>query len=659
MHRSSQGLIPQRDTTQRHTHGPRSAIRAMILGCALAALWGCAKVEPASPPPVQTVPITASLVDDTVVFGGSMLLEVDGAGVLVPADAVVKFSGQVGDRRVDAEVGALFTESDKGLELEVIWADFAQTFQIGGPVDFSGSMLVTVTDLGGRLRGQGVLSDVTVRFREALSPSITVPETLEIFCNDLRSFGAQGILRSGEGATNLSLSGRFTPDDGGPVVDVAEVVPVSVGASRQEAVVLWSTALGIKPGVFEGRVQLVNSHSNGIQLESSPKSVTIALLPTEIDGLDPPAGSRGQIVSVLGRGFISNDAAQGQSMFFRLDGAFQTFNGEVQDLSGENALQIAPESVPGHTEASVVLRSETANVGGRVQLVGLTAVPGVFQGTVTPILIDGLTTVAGRPWQGEITIAPTRQHVFVRFLPSFSEALDNFGLRNVEPEIRTRIFDVLRRDYSGVNIEFSDVPPSEFVEYSVIEAGGADPNGAGLFGLDNTAGKDTGNVRLNDIIGGENADSGQLGFYVYGGVFIESFRTFSPSLDPNSAIASPAFDEVMSPFMADLGGQGVVASEWPDGPRRELIADAVHVMGSLIGNTITHEIGHSLGMSFFDEDLVLEDSGRFHNDFDEPGAIMDAGAARPFEERAELEGTPAPFFTRRNRAYLETILPVP
>ena len=39
-----------------------------------------------------------------------MLLEVEGAGVLVPAGAVVKFSGQVGERRVDAELGAQFTE---------------------------------------------------------------------------------------------------------------------------------------------------------------------------------------------------------------------------------------------------------------------------------------------------------------------------------------------------------------------------------------------------------------------------------------------------------------------------------------------------------------------------------------------------------------------
>ena len=100
------------------------------------------------------------------------------------------------------------------------------------------------------------------------------------------------------------------------------------------------------------------------------------------------------------------------------------------------------------------------------------------------------------------------------------------------------------------------------------------------------------------------------------------------------------------------------AAELIETGRQEQIDHAVHVMGSLIGNTITHEIGHSLGMSFFQEDLFTN-TMRFHNDFDEEGAIMDGGQNRPFEERAEIDGAATPYFNPRNAMYLQTILPLP
>ena len=84
----------------------------------------------------------------------------------------------------------------------------------------------------------------------------------------------------------------------------------------------------------------------------------------------------------------------------------------------------------------------------------------------------------------------------------------------------------------------------------------------------------------------------------------------------------------------------------------------MRAMGSLIANTISHEIGHSLGLSFFEEDLET-DSQQFHNEFDTPNAMMDAGRARPFEERAEIQGQGPAVFNQRNRAYLEEILPLP
>ena len=49
-----------------------------------------------------------------------------------------------------------------------------------------------------------------------------------------------------------------------------------------------------------------------------------------------------------------------------------------------------------------------------------------------------------------------------------------------------------------------------------------DPNGLGLFGYDNTPGKDDGNTRLYDKLGGLNAQTQQDGYPGYGGVFLES-----------------------------------------------------------------------------------------------------------------------------------------
>lgn len=276
---------------------------------------------------------------------------------------------------------------------------------------------------------------------------------------------------------------------------------------------------------------------------------------------------------------------------------------------------------------------------------------------MTPILVDSVSTVVGQAWRGQFVIQPTRQVVYVKFLPGFSEALGDFGLANVEREIRARIFAVLERDYDGINIEFVDARPAGFAEYAIIEVGGVDPNGADLLGLDNTAGKDTGNLRLDDVIGGENADSGELGYFVYGGVFVHSFRLFSPSLSGENELASPLFDQVFAPFMGELGGERVAATEWPDGPRRDLVAEAVRVMANLIGNTISHEIGHSLGLAFFVEDLEGP-TEMFHNDGDLPNAIMDTGVDRPFSERAELGGEGPQRFTEENRAYLLLILPL-
>jgi hypothetical protein len=255
-------------------------------------------------------------------------------------------------------------------------------------------------------------------------------------------------------------------------------------------------------------------------------------------------------------------------------------------------------------------------------------------------------------------VGAQKQVVYMKYLPGFTDALRDFGLRNVESHIRDRILEVVNRDYKtdqpdGINIEWRTSRPTDFLEYSVIEIGGEDPNNVGLIGLDNTmsqGGKDIDNLYFDDVVGGLNADAREEGHYAFGGVFVSSYLAFSPKAPEPMGIASPTFDEVFGPFMPAQGGTPVEAGEYPGGGRADEIGAAIHAMGSMIGNTISHEIGHTLGLAAGPKDL-------FHNLVPADNQIMDAGFHRDFEERAEQKGRGPARFTDENWDYLKRILP--
>ena len=73
------------------------------------------------------------------------------------------------------------------------------------------------------------------------------------------------------------------------------------------------------------------------------------------------------------------------------------------------------------------------------------------------------------------------------------------------------------------------------------------------------------------------------------------------------------------------------------------------VLGSTVGTTLSHEIGHSLG-------LANPFGEGFHNNSDEPNRMMDNGGDRPFGERAELGEGPGDFCVTEYD-YLREILP--
>jgi hypothetical protein len=76
----------------------------------------------------------------------------------------------------------------------------------------------------------------------------------------------------------------------------------------------------------------------------------------------------------------------------------------------------------------------------------------------------------------------------------------------------------------------------------------------------------------------------------------------------------------------------------------------VWALGSLIGTTLSHEMGHSFG-------LANPFGEGFHNVLDEPNRLMDAGGDRPFAERAELFGEGPAKFCDSEYDYLREILP--
>jgi hypothetical protein len=362
--------------------------------------------------------------------------------------------------------------------------------------------------------------------------------------------------------------------------------------------------------------------------------------------VSPNNPSLGGIVAITGAGFIGG--AADQTLTLRLDGTATPHDGIPVAVTGL-------ELVPAYVEYTLVPERQ----GEVLVAADFDFSWGSYSGTATPVLRSGAERVDGLPTTLELSIGPTRQVVFISFLAGFSETLRTFGLRAVEMDVRARVLDKFRRTYAGVNVEVRDAPPGDYYVggYAVVEIGGPDPNGRGLFGYDNTPGKDVGNLRLHDRIGGANAEVQEDGYPGYGGIFVESFLCWS-SHRPSGMICpdgvnDPEFDRIFDP----LRSREVVAGEYPSGPdptRTTQIDTAVRALGSLAGDTAAHEFGHSLGLG-----LPYGPPDQVHNEPPAEGCLMDAGAYRPFAERAELPGTIPGTWCNDEGGYLQTILPQP
>jgi hypothetical protein len=535
---------------------------------------------------------------------------------------------------------------------------------LGGQGEFEGTCRVQVDYSNGT--GQSAEVPIDWQLRQTLQPLLNdflpVDALGTVYLGSEVEALGEGFLMgergsdgsvSGEGLTEFRFSGSFDPDDGSArVISTACALSETSAMRDRDSGPLPAECLGIEPGVFSGDVTVVNIHPDDVEvIGNTLGGMTMQLGPTALTRISPTSASRGQVIELSGRGFASGSA----TTVVLIDGTFTDIDNQVTDYSGDNALSIVPEVISGDL-MHYILRVVSDGKGG---ITGLGARAGVLRGLATPVVFWDTVQQTGVPLPSDVefTVLSQLQVVYLKYLPGFTDALREFGLRNVEPQIKARILEVVQRDYQGINVEFRETRPADFIEYGVVEIGGQDPNGRDLIGLDNTMTengvKDMGNIYFNDVVGGWNAESAESGHLAYGGVFVASYLAFSPKSQNAMPIADPLFDEVFEDFMPSRGGKQVEANEYPDGPRSEQIARAIHALGSMIGNTLTHEWGHTLGLAY-----GWGPADIYHNIEPAENQIMDAGRYRPFAERAELNGQGPAVWSAENRAYLEEILPV-
>lgn len=584
-------------------------------------------------------------------------LTIRGAGFAPPevADVIVVLRGDVGDRHVEIAVRPQRDSSEQiAITLVGEVADAMLGSQPGalppGSV-FIGDLLVQRTPVGeAPYKEVGV--KVELPLSGALQPQLVSLTPSELHPGETIRLAGDGFLHPSEGISLVTFEGHFTTIAPVTELDVAGLyLPAAPPDPLRRDVLeveLTPDVFGVLPGTFDGTVRVENSALDGAVTASADLSIDgTKLAAPRIDEVRPTAAARGQLVEFHGLGLLPADGLLQAGVLVVLDGLFTPHRGPAQQWSGVHAQALFPDEQVDHTVAGVVLRV-TRDLDG--QPVGIAKTPGVFEGTVAPLVFSGADSVSGEALPLTFEILSPRQWVYLKFLPAFDDALEAFGLLAERDAVIARILQVNRRDYEGVNVFFATEPPDDFVEYSIVEVGGEDPNGSSLLGLDNTAGKDVGNVRFDDVIGGFNAETRARGFAAYGGIFAAELLNLSPTL-ADSALASSRFDDIFAATVPSLGGVSAAAGESEgDDARGQAIRTAAHTLGNLVGNTITHEVGHTLGLSAL--------QGQFHNVGDEGPYIMDSGIHRSFEERAELDGYGPGVFSPFNRDYLADILPV-
>lgn len=589
-------------------------------------------------------------------------------GTIIPGTKIVVN----GESFVDEQWGSAVLHLSGG-SIDVSWpakfvdfgtlnvaVDASKIDEVGGDSDFHGTAVVEITATSD---GKTYTTDpltLDLSFKKMLTPNVTGILDGVHFVNDPIEVDGDGFLLGGdEGQSVARITGCFQPDAGGGCAPIAQVdVPMLPLQALSRTKAQWAflpKIAGIQPGTFTGQVTVVNQQAGGGEVMAQAIDVNYTMVTSQVFSVDPPAASLGQYVFVHGGGFVGGEPTALTEL--ELVGTF--------NKTGGNPAQVSMHLIPDFVEGPLVryVLNTDDELGHALDLRTDT---GHFTGTMTPIIHYGSDTARGTGMQVTFDIAPVKQVVYLNFEPAYVEELRDFGLRAVDKQIRDRILAVCNRSYKGINIEFRTEPVTDFALFENVDLVGVDPNDMGLFGYDNSPGKDNGNERLYDQLGGVNAVTQQDGYPGYGGVFVRSLMAFSnhPGQFAQAAPGADAnFDKTFDPFRADVGGNPITSADLatpppvladgtgcPAGDRQTRISCAIFVMGNLIGGTLAHEIGHSLG-------LANPYADGFHDAGDEPNRLMDAGGDRPFLERAELLGQGPGVFCDDEYSYLRQIMP--
>lgn len=493
--------------------------------------------------------------------------------------------------------------------------------------------------------GLTIASDLPLALDEGLSGAV--------HRNDVLVLDGDGFVGGEEGDLVLHVEGDFARD-GGATSAIDARLPVSLVelADRTRGVVVLSTDLGgVFPGELTGTARLERTLAGGASAMTDTQSISLTFQRPELYAFDGAMASVGRLVTVRGAGFLGGADRPSETTLLRISGMFTPQGGSARPLDGE----LVPRFVSGG-EVRVVIETQVQEGTVIARLFG--SQRGTFEGTATPITISGRDEVAGTSAPLRLVLGPPVQVVYLRFLPGYYDSLARFGLASAEDEIAEGIVRRMEEIYEGVNVDVRLEEPGDFDESAttVIEIGGPDPNGNGLFGYDNSPGKDVGNVRMFDAIGGANAETQADGFPGFGGVFVQSMLWWSehPELPgdrpPSSPDPEPLFDEIFDPVRArpatraEIEGSGSAA-------RTEEIDRAIAALSSIIGETTAHELGHSLGMA-----QPYGPATAFHRDDDGDGCVMDRGGDRPLAERAQQGSAARSSFCDDEPDYLRSIL---
>ena len=560
----------------------------------------CGGGEPTAPPDSGVVQdMVLSSLDPVTVVPGSTIV-IGGSGFLpeFAGPTTLYLDGSLDGAAVDVALPARFVDYDR---LEVSWPGGLEAGLPAAGGFFEGqARLEAASNLDRRTHVSAEVS-AFVDVRDRLVPNLIALDNPVSFVNDwLLAEGEGFLLGGGEGFTAAVVQGCFTPQGGGTCnpVGPVEIAAESIAPFDRHAVRFpFSPHIaGIQPGAFTGSVSLVNRHATGL-VEGSATSLDTANAIAEpiVTGFTPGEASLGQYVDVTGGGFVGPGPGEPSSIavtLIELAGTFTPEGGPAIPAS----LSLVPEFVEGRLVRYVV--NEEDELG---QAIDVRYTPGQFVGTAQPTVEFFDDAVTGQPTSVTLGLRPVKQVVWLRLLPTYVESLRRFGLREADALIRGRVAEVVRRDFAGVNVDVRLEQPIDFALFSEVEIGGPDPNGIGLLGYDNTPGKDDGNERLYDKIGGVNALTQLDGYPGYGGVFVESLFIFSEhpnGLAPDSSSADPRFDALFDPFRPDVG-MPLTAAEaasvvlpidsalCPAGDRATQASCAVWALSNLVGTTVS------------------------------------------------------------------------